>query len=434
MNNLHHSDRFCLALWALSLLLIPFYPLGREPAPQRENPSKLSTKVEGGVAQPADYAMVVLMAVVGATTGLRASRAAVSVIRAFLCFALYVSVINAMWSWWLRDLSLSYNSLLYVFNVLLFMTFLLMYRRCRETLLRVTVHSIAAAVFLQVVLSPFSMNASLFRQALFFNNSNQLGYFAVLAATVLFMGAKHFSMNVGYQAAFYTAAGYLAVLSLSKAAMFAFALLMMLVLLERPTALSIGALLAGTAFASCVYVSLSPAIRIAENLEQRISTSETDETLAARGYDRILNHPRYLLFGAGEGEHGRFNTRHPGELHSSYGTLLFCYGLIGTAIFTYALIVACQRASLMELLALCPAFFYGLTHHGLRFRLFWVLLALLWCATSARRFGKEEQQSSSDGWEEANGPYVAPQVDTNGNGAGRLSTAARARAQWHRSN
>ena len=101
--------------------------------------------------------------------------------------------------------------------------------------------------------------------------------------------------------------------------------------------------------------------------------------MAGRGYDRLVNHAEYLLLGAGEGSYNRFQSELPGsELHSSYGTLLFCYGLVGALLFSLALLLVCGL-QVRWMLYLSPVMLFGLFHHGLRFTLFWVLLAYVCC-------------------------------------------------------
>ena len=64
------------------------------------------------------------------------------------------------------------------------------------------------------------------------------------------------------------------------------------------------------------------------------------------------------------------------ELHSSAGTIFFCYGIVGTVLFGVFSWRVIQRGRLRYVLMLLPASAYGLTHQGLRFTLLWVLLAM----------------------------------------------------------
>ncbi|MDZ7736197.1 MAG: hypothetical protein U5P41_08920 [Gammaproteobacteria bacterium] len=108
----------------------------------------------------------------------------------------------------------------------------------------------------------------------------------------------------------------------------------------------------------------------------------------ARGYTRIIEHPGYLLFGAGEGAYHRFLPKY--EFHSSLGTVLFCYGLPGTIAFTAMLWAIIRRRLLPGAILLMPALVYGLAHQGLRFTMFWVMLACIAVAIHLKSQHKEE--------------------------------------------
>jgi hypothetical protein len=249
----------------------------------------------------------------------------------------------------------------------------------------VTFHGVAASLLLQAVLSPVAPDSSAFRRTLFFNNPNQLGFFSVAGACLFYLGARHMRVREWYQVCVYAAAAYLVVLSLSKTALLSFGVLVIVVLLERPLVLLIGPPVLGFLLASALSVPRDSAPGILRNLQDRISTREVDETPEGRGYDRIVNHPEYLFFGAGEGDYQRFRSELISELHSSYGTILFCYGIVGAALFTWGLSLVCRRADILSALCLLPVGVFALAHQQLRYNLFWVLLAVLYCVGKAGR-------------------------------------------------
>jgi hypothetical protein len=96
-----------------------------------------------------------------------------------------------------------------------------------------------------------------------------------------------------------------------------------------------------------------------------------------RGYDRIWNHPWHLAFGAGEGAYGRFRSGYLGEMHSSVGTLLFSYGIAGCLLLIFFLILVIKQNKFTEYFILIPLLIYSLTHMGLRFSYFWIVIAFL---------------------------------------------------------
>src|SRR5918994_582076 len=78
-------------------------------------------------------------------------------------------------------------------------------------------------------------------------------------------------------------------------------------------------------------------IDLVDRVDSRLGTigEQGDDSLAGRGYDRIWRHPEHLVFGAGEGAGLRF-TEFGGlvkEMHSTLGTVLFSYGIVGFSLF-----------------------------------------------------------------------------------------------------
>lgn len=115
----------------------------------------------------------------------------------------------------------------------------------------------------------------------------------------------------------------------------------------------------------------------------RFQESDLDDTLEGRGYDRLWKFPEYLIFGSGEGAHERYaeRTLFLGEIHSSWGGVLFNYGIIGTFLFFGFVYVILRRINdiWFKLILLAP-FIYGFTTYNIRNWYFWVGLALLYAS------------------------------------------------------
>jgi hypothetical protein len=386
MNIAAPLPKFLLGMWSLYPLLAPFYLMGKTPIPGTE-------KVEGGVPQLADYYLVGLMVLVFGMLPFRLNRLAVGVVTALVCFVAYTVIINLVWGAALEDLSLAKSSLFYVYDVLLFVTCLVLYANFKEQFLYVTVQAVGVSVVLQALLSPLAPQTLYARQAVFFNNENQLGYFCVVSGTIFVLGARHFSIRMTYQIIFYAALAYLAILSQSRAALLGLGALTIVALLGRPIRL----LLAISAAALVLAITLTPPF-VSKSEERFVVQGEYD-TAAARGYDRIVNYPEHILVGAGEGAYERFRSDLYGsEIHSSFGTLVFCYGIPGTALFALALFFICKSDPRIALYMI-PAFVHGLGHQGLRFAPFWAMLAFLccWAMMQAEVSGKP-QDERSDSW------------------------------------
>ena len=370
-NSIPHARAF-LWLWAAYPLLVPFYLMGRTLNPGTQ-------KFTSGVPQVADYYLAVVMGAVFCYVPFRLPRATIPVVGAIAAFVGYTALVNSVWAIGLEDLSLLKSTLFYAYDGLLFVTCLLLYERHKDDFLRFTAYAVAASVMLQAILSPLAMQQRWSRQALFFNDENQLGYYCVLAATIFVLGTRRFTIAPAFQAAFYLALGYLAALSQCRAALVALGVLIVVALLGRPLRLVL--VLGGLA---AVYFIMTMEPSILGKAEERLVVAGEYDSPETRGYDRILNHSEYILFGAGEGAYERFRSvLFASEIHSSYGTLLFCYGIIGIGLFGAALFWI-ARGDLHTALFLAPAFAYGSAHHGLRAAFFWAMLAVICCVALTR--------------------------------------------------
>jgi hypothetical protein len=372
MTDMSPPPKLLLGMWSLYPVLVPFYLMGKTPIPGTE-------KVEGGVPQLADYFLVLLMTLTVLRVPFRLTRSAVMLLSAMAAFVSYTIFVNFAWTVGLEDLSLLKSSLYYVYDGALLMTCLMLYTTFGDAFLDVTVHAVGASVVLQAALSPFATQSSASRQALFFNNENQLGYFSVLAGTIILLGARHVTIRAWHQALFFAALGYLALLSQSRSALLGLGALAILAHLDRPLRLMM--VLGALAVASALLLVAPPLL---SKSEERLVVGGEYDTFATRGYDRIVNYPEHVLFGAGEGAYERFRSElYASELHSSYGTLLFCYGIPGTALFTLVLWLFCRHDPWTALFVI-PALVHGMGHQGLRFAFFWATLAFLYgCAVRA---------------------------------------------------
>jgi hypothetical protein len=267
----------------------------------------------------------------------------------------------------------------YLFNLLLFWVVVSLRTLHGARFDVFTEKSIVLAIMLQLMLLILVGPKQGLRQSLFFNNPNQLGYYAMLANTVLFIIHERSGVSARWVVVGSLGAFILGVVSLSRSALSSMLLLLVLAARHRPRRLLVMAATIGAAIL-VTWVSLPQLAR--ERLFLR--TLGATDSLAGRGYDRMVNHPGFLLFGAGEGGFERFESVQPGEVHSSFGTILFAYGLPGLALFSLFLVMVLRRCEGTRWLLLLPALTYGLTHQGLRFAMFWVLLGIACVAATPR--------------------------------------------------
>ncbi len=346
-----------LLVWCLYVLLVPFYVF------------------KGGLPQPGDFLIFVLVPMAFHAGGASLPRKILPSVRALFLFTGWVVIVDLSWALILQ--SHGFNLMFpayYVYNTAFFVSALVLYRRFGHVFLKLTLSVILISVVFQVAASFVIVSTR--RGALFFSNPNQLGYYALLCGCVIALGHKRINFGALKTSVSMVACTYLTVLSGSRSAAAGLVFLVVLIVFTSPRMIVLASFLA----ASLMFVG-GPIESSIERLQVRINKDRNSHLtfFEQRGYDRIWANKEHLLFGAGEGNTERFADSTAfghGEIHSSAGMLLFCYGSIGVILFTGFLIRLIQGLSLRVVLMLAPPLIYGFAHQGLRFTMLWVLLAL----------------------------------------------------------
>ncbi len=353
-----------LAIWALYLFALPVYVFS------------------SGLPQPGDLLILALVPASLARWNGRMSRASARPLRALAVFVLWCVLINYAWMIILGKFALIGKDsfllipMFYVYNAAILLCVLVLYQRHGEAFLRLTLHMVLVTAVAQVALS-FVLGSGGDRHTVLFNNPNQLGLYALLSANILAFGRRRLGFGAVKSSVGMVACLYLAVLSASKAALAGSALLFLLALVNNPRTI----VLVAAAVIGLLTFS-NPLTRSMERTTARLSEKQELGFLDSRGYDRIWNHKEYWIIGAGEGGLTRFkDTSVIGdhELHSSAGTMFFCYGVIGVVMFLSFLARVVEGATVRNALLLLPSLAYGLAHQGLRFTLFWILIGAFIC-------------------------------------------------------
>ncbi|MBL0218869.1 MAG: hypothetical protein IPQ07_33970 [Myxococcales bacterium] len=349
-----------LVVWCLYLILTPFYV------------------VDSGLPQPGDALVFPLLPLALSRWDGKLDRTTSKMLRALLWFTIWVFVVNYAWAFiqwkWTKPEDFIIHPLFYAYNAAVLLAALILAKREPARFLRLTFDVMFWMIMFQVVAS-FFYRTDLYRGTLFFNSPNQLGYYSLLAACLFAMiqqplGLSRLQASVGV-----TGCAYLAVLSSSRASLAGILILLLVLLVSNPRAIIAGSLLAfGLTFLGG---PLSDAMeftqyRALENREPEVSFAEE------RGYDRIWQSPEYLLTGAGEGDYARFgNPNQPArEIHSSLGTVVFGYGIVGVILFGLFAVRLVRGGALRTTIILIPATIYTVAHQGLRFTMFWVVIAV----------------------------------------------------------
>jgi hypothetical protein len=302
----------------------------------------------------------------------RAARPLLAVLTAFVA---YIFGVNLVFSLNLIEGQFLQSSIFYIYNGLFFATALVLFARYREEFIGATLRGVLISLAVQVPLGLYFLQQGEVRQTIFFNNPNQLGYYALLAAAVVAYCAGVVRPKPAVVVAALCGCLFLALISLSKAAIIGAVLILALEGFRRPK-LGLALAAALVIFATAVPVGN----KIVTTAVGRIESigDQGDDTIEGRGYDRIAKNPQYLAFGSGEGRFSRFNVYGGKELHSVFGTVLFSYGLVGSALGLLFLGLLCGRMG-AHVLPLLPVAFYGITHQGLRLTMLWCVLAIAWC-------------------------------------------------------
>ncbi len=332
-----------------------------------------------GLPQPGDFLMLLLVPLAlygwkGRLPGVFARP-----FRVLLLFVLWVVIVQYSWAailgnWGFhgKDTFILF-AVYYVFNAAVMLASMILYQRHGDPFLRLTTWFLLASIGVQVVGSFFTYYNQ-YRDRVFFNNPNQLGYYAVLAACM--MGLLQRKLRLGF---WITVSGllgclYLGLVSASRAAAGGAAVILVVTLVANPKIVIAAIPLIGGLLLT------GPVARAIEATERRVAVDQFPEMsfLEERGWGRIYDNPEYVILGAGEGGTGRFRDSVIGthEIHSSAGMIIFSYGLVGTFLFLWFSWRVLQGSRLAAALMLTPIFAFSFAHHGLRDSMLWMVLAI----------------------------------------------------------
>jgi hypothetical protein len=349
-----------LVVWCLFVLLSPVYVF------------------KSGLPQPGDLLVFLLAPLALIRWDGKLDRQSSRMMRPLFWFTLWVCIINYGWAlilWrWTDRKDFILHPFFYAFNAAIFLSALVLARVDRERFVRITVDVVFVTIVASVIGSIFLRG--LHRTQVFFNSPNQLGYYSLLSACLFAMAQRPLRISRLKASIGVACCAYLAVLSASRASLAGILVLLVVLLFSNPKII-----VAGTLAAIAVVTLGGPISDVIEFNQKRALEDRYPHTSFAeeRGYDRIWRNPEYLITGAGEGAYERFIFREGEkrrELHSSFGSLLFGYGIIGIGLFLVFFVRALRGAPLRMTLMLMPTLIYTVAHQGLRFTTFWVVLAV----------------------------------------------------------
>jgi hypothetical protein len=332
-----------------------------------------------GGAQPADIAMV------GAFLVLISPRAVVrlaGVNMFLLLLMLWAAAVNFGWSMATSNPEFITSMSYYLFNLGIVLAVLWTRQKNPRLFDLFMPVALLAALATQVTLTFFS---GTYRSDGTFNNPNQLAFWALccLSIWILVRRARISPLDLAVALGFC----WVELCSLSRAGMGAMALLILIWLLRGVRTLRQRLIALGIAIFAAVLLALTPTVSakladsdLAAKAEARMNRQSQLSQFEYRGYDRIVEFAGHIVIGAGEGEKERFadtSRKHAIEIHSTFGTLLFSYGILGLTLFFAFLWRLTRTLSFDRYVYLAPSLAYGVTHNGLRFSFFWFMVGLL---------------------------------------------------------
>jgi len=359
---------YLASIWFLYLILSPIYILPK------------------GLAQPADFILMLGMAplLVQAlvTTPLRMN----SVYLAGGLFAAFTITINWVNFAFYHDMRLALSSIYYPYNFGVFLFVVALFKRNYAVMWRLTLVGVIMAIIIQAAWAAFLPDVGVKRMTAGFKNPNQLAYWALLSAAMLFFLKRHSKFKLIDWLALLLIA-FIQSVALSKAGIIAFAVFIFFLSFTPQVPKLSKAIVMLVVFCGMAYALFSPQtissltdrVDAFERVTTRLETlgHENDDSPEGRGYNRLVNNPEYLILGAGEGAFVRFRTwASSNELHSGAATLLFSYGIVGFVLFGSFLFFIFYRQPWYCWAILFSVLLFSLSSQTLRFTHSWVFLAI----------------------------------------------------------
>ena len=320
-----------------------------------------------------------------------------SVLKTFAIMLVYQAIVNVIWGFITKDQGMNWHDLYYIFNFIAFSSCVYIGQRVGIEKLK---RAVGIGSFIAVLITAVGMvffGGLGTRSTGFFNNPNQLGYFAVIMLTVIAL-CKDYMRKIEIGTVLFISF-WAAIASLSKAAILAYFVEVIVLLLFYQNDRSAKRLIVEFALLAAVgagiyYLFFSDSRYVLGNstlyeMRYRIlyMSEENDSNLAyGRGYARVFEMLPHIIWGTGEGAYDRFIARHGTEVHSTFISLLTCYGLIGLGgyLIIFKKCMGKRKIFIQNAIAMSGMFLYAITHNGIRNTLLWIIMAILFLGVSAR--------------------------------------------------
>jgi len=142
-------------------------------------------------------------------------------------FVFWTLLVNLLWTLKLGNTSIVIYSIYYLYNCL-FIYILYLLTKKNIDVFSIIYKSVSFTLILQFLLSFLVVDFTGFRQNIFFNNPNQLGYFGLCSLTILLYLSEYYKLNKFLFTISLLSGIYIIAVSLSNAAMLSAILLVII--------------------------------------------------------------------------------------------------------------------------------------------------------------------------------------------------------------
>jgi hypothetical protein len=299
--------------------------------------------------------------------------------RAFLFlggFAVWTLLVNIYYFSIYSEIEFLKDGAMYSIYYLFSLAFYILLTQSDKSIIKIMIYASIIGLIPQFIYTVFiNFNP---RPLLLFNNKNQLSHWTVFVCTIAAIVYKNYPEIKRFKWAMWASIVIALVvnyITISRAGMAASLLLVGLISIFIDFKSVVVCVVLAIAFTSLHYsMSPKPLEKELEKIKKKYEGHGKYDSFYMRGYWRIAEFPKYALLGAGEklGKE-RFDDHH--EIHSSYGQMLFCYGLVGISLLFSSYFYFFKGESTL-LLFLLPLLFMSLFHNHIRNPYLWMLPVL----------------------------------------------------------
>lgn len=298
--------------------------------------------------------------------------------RGLLLLTIWITLVSFAWAIFYSSPDFLTEPLYWAYNLFLSFT-LLQLLKLNKNGQEIISLSMCAALFISTIGVAIGFEGGSVRNSGFFNNPNQLAYFS-LCAPACIMVLQDFRIS-SRQVIFSFIVGAIGLVSASSIGAIAGGLMLFLSLVFANRQYMKNAILIPVFFitmsSSIILVDTYFDNVISQSLSKRFDRSESkiDGMYTERNYHIIQKFPEHIIFGAGSSMHKeRFGAYGNIEIHSSFGYLIFNFGVISLIFLLYFLFEVLRNSNIQSVFVVLAPVIYSFSHMGLRFSIFWILL------------------------------------------------------------